>query len=56
MATIKCSSCNKELMNDKGAAKFKCPQCLKQEIKRCKHCREIGAKYTCPECGFTGPN
>ncbi len=36
--------------------KFTCPNCLKQEIKRTAHEREIGAKYECKECRFTGPN
>jgi len=33
-----------------------CPKCGKYQIIRCKHCREIVAKYKCPECGFVGPN
>ncbi|MDD4878260.1 MAG: zinc finger domain-containing protein [Candidatus Nanoarchaeia archaeon] len=56
METNLCQSCKKELTNDKGSAVFKCPQCLKYEIKRCRHCREIGARYVCPSCGFSGPN
>jgi len=36
--------------------KAKCPKCGKQEIIRCPTCRKIVAKYTCPECNFTGPN
>jgi len=51
-----CSSCHKRLTNMQGAAKFMCPNCGKAEIIRCRHCREIAATYTCPECGFTGPN
>jgi hypothetical protein len=39
-----------------GVVKFLCPKCSKPEIIRCKHCREIVAKYKCPECGFEGPN
>ena len=36
--------------------KFTCPNCLKLEIKRTTHEREIGAKYECKQCEFTGPN
>ncbi|MBS3143315.1 RNA-binding protein [Candidatus Woesearchaeota archaeon] len=36
--------------------KFTCPSCLKSEIKRTAHEREIGSKYECKQCGFTGPN
>ncbi|HII14912.1 MAG TPA: RNA-binding protein [Nanoarchaeota archaeon] len=56
METDKCNSCKKELANEKGATRFNCPSCAKYEIKRCRHCREIGTKYTCPQCGFSGPN
>jgi len=51
-----CNSCKKDLLNDKGSVVFLCPQCEKAEIVRCNHCRKIAAKYTCPSCGFTGPN
>ncbi|MBW2992221.1 RNA-binding protein [Candidatus Woesearchaeota archaeon] len=51
-----CSSCKKDVTNDAGTTTFLCPKCGKTEIVRCKHCREIAAKYTCPECGFNGPN
>lgn len=36
--------------------KFTCPTCLKSEITRTAHEREVGAKYECKGCGFTGPN
>jgi len=52
----KCSSCKKTLINTQGSVKFTCPNCGKGVIIRCKHCREIAAKYECSECGFTGPN
>ena len=52
----KCISCKKEIMNDSRSVKFKCPKCGKQLITRCGHCRQIASRYTCPECGFTGPN
>jgi len=52
---LQCNSCNIELTGG-GNASFKCPSCLKQEIRRCGHCREVAAKYTCASCNFTGPN
>ncbi|MFW9856864.1 MAG: zinc finger domain-containing protein [Candidatus Thorarchaeota archaeon] len=24
-------------------------------IIRCERCRQLGNRYTCPNCGFTGP-
>ncbi|MBU1201401.1 MAG: RNA-binding protein [Nanoarchaeota archaeon] len=51
-----CISCKKSITNESGAAKFKCPNCSEYEVIRCKNCRQIVAKYTCPKCGFTGPN
>ena len=51
-----CISCKKSISNDGGAAKFPCPNCGKYEIIRCGKCRQIVTKYTCPECGFVGPN
>jgi Zn-ribbon RNA-binding protein len=51
-----CSSCKKRIANLKGTTRFMCPKCGKTEIVRCGHCREIVAKFKCPECGFLGPN
>ena len=51
-----CSSCKKRLTNDVGSVILNCPKCGKGKITRCKHCRQIAVKYTCPECGFEGPN
>lgn len=51
-----CISCKKEVTNDTGTAYFMCPKCGKYQIIRCTHCRNIAAKYVCPECNFTGPN
>ncbi|MBN2458606.1 DUF1610 domain-containing protein [Candidatus Woesearchaeota archaeon] len=51
-----CVSCKKQISNDNGSVIFKCPKCGKGLIVRCKDCRQIAAKYTCPECGFVGPN
>jgi hypothetical protein len=55
MAEI-CISCKKTIANTKGSARFTCPSCGKTLIIRCRHCREVAAKYECPECGFSGPN
>ena len=35
---------------------MKCPNCGENEIVRCKHCRDLGSKYTCESCKFSGPN
>ncbi|MBI2546652.1 RNA-binding protein [Candidatus Woesearchaeota archaeon] len=51
-----CNSCKTKVTNSKGTARFMCPNCSKHEIVRCMHCREISAKYVCPQCNFTGPN
>ncbi|MBU0471360.1 MAG: DUF1610 domain-containing protein [Nanoarchaeota archaeon] len=52
----KCNSCKKVLTNDTGSVSFLCPKCGKHTIIRCKNCRQIVAKYSCPGCGFEGPN
>lgn len=52
----KCVSCNTTIANERGSVRFLCPKCGKYEIIRCKNCRQIVAQYTCPGCGFTGPN
>ena len=56
MKKIICHSCHKELTNDKGATRFPCPECGGEEIVRCLHCRELGARYKCKQCEFEGPN
>ena len=53
---LACSSCKKNVANSKGTTVFNCPNCNKQEIVRCAHCRAIVAKYVCPSCSFEGPN
>lgn len=53
---VTCLSCKKQIANTRGLAKFNCPNCSKYDIVRCKKCREIVAKYKCPECNFEGPN
>jgi len=52
---LTCNSCNVEL-NEPGWMKFKCPDCGKSDIYRCRHCRSLGARYECSSCEFTGPN
>ncbi|MBI2576482.1 RNA-binding protein [Candidatus Woesearchaeota archaeon] len=51
-----CTSCKQRTTNAAGSTKFLCPACSKVEIVRCKHCRDIAAKYVCQECNFEGPN
>ncbi|MFH2020902.1 MAG: zinc finger domain-containing protein [archaeon] len=51
-----CVSCKVKIANLKGTASFMCPSCGKYKISRCITCRKTVAKYTCPGCGFTGPN
>ncbi len=51
-----CSSCKKRITNNAGVVKFMCPGCEKEEIVRCKSCRENAAKYKCSKCEFAGPN
>lgn len=51
-----CSSCKKDVGSDTGTAIFLCPNCGKTEVVRCSHCRKLAARYTCAECGFSGPN
>lgn len=52
----KCVTSNVSLMNSRGSTAFMCPACGKYEIVRHGHMRKISAKYTCPLCGFEGPN
>lgn len=48
-----CVSCSVRL-SDKGAVKFKCPQCG-ELLGRCGGCRQQSNVYTCKKCGFRGP-
>lgn len=56
MADEFCISCKRKITNLGGAAKFMCPNCSKYMIARCVRCRRAAVKYTCPDCGFQGPN
>ncbi|MBI2138032.1 DUF1610 domain-containing protein [Candidatus Woesearchaeota archaeon] len=51
-----CISCKSRITNLAGSTAFPCPQCGKYEVIRCNHCRDLAARYQCPECKFTGPN
>ncbi|HLD97570.1 MAG TPA: zinc finger domain-containing protein [Candidatus Nanoarchaeia archaeon] len=55
MASV-CSSCKKEVVNLRGTTAFSCPGCGKVEFTRCQNCRANAVRYTCQECGFSGPN
>ena len=52
----KCSTSKVSMVNSTGNAVFLCPSCGKHEIVRSAAMRKISAKYTCPGCGFEGPN
>lgn len=52
----KCLSLNISITNDRGAVIFPCPKCGEHEIVRSSQARKIAAPYTCPNCGFVGPN
>ncbi len=49
-----CNSCGVRLTGE-GDTVFKCPNCGKAIIGRCKQCRDQSVEYVCPECGFVGP-
>ena len=53
---MECTSTKVNVSNDNGTVIFKCPSCGKADIVRSKNAREVVVKYTCPECGFEGPN
>lgn len=55
-AQKKCLSTNTRITNDSGSVTFVCPGCNDFEIVRSRKAREIVAQYTCPKCGFVGPN
>ncbi len=48
-----CTSCGTNVSAE--YTKFTCPQCGKSEFIRCPQCRILAAKYSCGQCGFTGP-
>ncbi|PIZ48929.1 RNA-binding protein [Candidatus Woesearchaeota archaeon CG_4_10_14_0_2_um_filter_57_5] len=50
-----CVTTKVPITNIEGSVNFPCPQC-NEEIVRSGKARAIAARYTCPKCGFTGPN
>jgi predicted RNA-binding Zn-ribbon protein involved in translation (DUF1610 family) len=50
------SSLGNNIANTTGSVRFMCPRCQEAEIVRSRNERETVAKYTCPKCGFVGPN
>ncbi|MFH1376113.1 MAG: zinc finger domain-containing protein [Candidatus Woesearchaeota archaeon] len=50
-----CISCKKKIWDLSDVVIFKCPNCLKEDIVRCRECRVKAIKYIC-DCGFEGPN
>ena len=51
-----CISTKKRVDNDAGSVEFKCPSCNNYTIIRSSNARKAALKYTCPACGFRGPN
>ncbi|MDO8481322.1 MAG: zinc finger domain-containing protein [Nanoarchaeota archaeon] len=51
-----CNSTGERITNDTGRAIFPCPKCGKQQIVRSSRARKLAIPYTCPGCGFIGPN
>lgn len=49
-----CSSCGVPLEGE-AATSFDCPECGETQIGRCRTCRDQSAKYSCSDCGHTGP-
>jgi predicted RNA-binding Zn-ribbon protein involved in translation (DUF1610 family) len=50
------STLGNNVANTAGSVSFLCPKCESTTITRTRNEREIAAKYTCTDCGFTGPN
>ncbi|MBI3190705.1 RNA-binding protein [archaeon] len=55
MVSMRCISCNINLLSEDDFTVFKCPSCLESEIVRCSGCRLHSRIYICPKCGFKGP-
>jgi len=62
MEKIVTTATKEPISNDSGSVVFNCPargidkKCVDSVIVRNTHERKLGIKYTCPQCGFTGPN
>jgi len=52
---MKCTSCGKKVEAEQDWVEFECPACDKEHIIRCKKCKEMENRYTCPKCEFIGP-
>lgn len=46
----------RSIANDGSSVQFPCPACDDYTIVRSKQSRQIVVQYTCPKCGFVGPN
>ncbi len=53
---LHCTSCNVKVSGSDVSVRFKCPNCGKVEIIRCKKCRVDSIPYVCSGCEFEGPN
>ena len=51
-----CNSTGERITNDTGRAIFPCPKCGKHQMVRGSKARKLAIPYTCPACGFVGPN
>ncbi|MFX1285171.1 MAG: zinc finger domain-containing protein [Promethearchaeota archaeon] len=52
----RCNPCQVAVMpSQHGTTRFPCPSCGMIPIIRCERCRKLGNRYTCPNCGFSGP-
>ncbi|MBI2140274.1 DUF1610 domain-containing protein [Candidatus Woesearchaeota archaeon] len=56
MEKLVCISCKGRITNKESSTQFPCPNCGEYKVIRCGHCRDIAARYTCPQCKFSGPN
>lgn len=55
MKTKMCSTCGSHVMSKDNFVQFDCPECGGATILRCKTCKDLSNKYTCPSCEFVGP-
>ncbi len=56
MTELKSTATGASVVNDTGSVSFPCPKCGEAIIVRTKSERQNVVRYTCPKCGFTGPN
>ncbi len=55
MKITECSTCGANLASGETFSIFPCPNCGKEIIARCAHCKKLKNNYTCSNCGFVGP-